>query len=77
MANALQKQIEDAQIEGWNIDTETDDRAVMVKHNYGTLGAHVLVALLTIWWTLGLGNVCYAAYKYFGDTDKKVLRIDD
>lgn len=75
MSEPLQQQIEDAQTEGWSIDSESNDRAVMVKRGYGTLGGHVLVALLTFW-TLGLGNVCYAAYKYFGDTDKKVLRAD-
>ena len=46
----------------------------MVKRHYGTLGDHVLIGLLTVWWTLGLGNVVYAASKYFGDADQKVVR---
>jgi hypothetical protein len=34
----------------------------------------VLVALLTAWWTLGIGNVVYAAYKYFNGSATKVVR---
>lgn len=36
--------------------------------------AHLLVALLTAWWTIGIGNVLYAAYCYFGKSPKKVVR---
>lgn len=74
MNENLQKKVDDAKTEGWNLDEEGENRAVMIKRGYGTLGGHVLIAFLTIWWTFGLGNVIYAAYKYFGDTDKKVIR---
>lgn len=76
MDDELRTKVEDAQVEGWKIDSETDRRVVMVKRNYGTLGGHVLVFLLTFW-TFGLGNVLYAAYKYFKDADRKVLREED
>lgn len=72
----LQRKIEDAKTEGWTVESEGNDRAVMVKRGYGSLGGHVLVALLTVWWTAGLGNAAYAAYHYFGNADKKVLRND-
>lgn len=76
MNENLQQKVEDARVEGWEVNQEQGDRVVMVKRKYGTLGGHVLVALLTIWWTLGLGNVIYAAYKYFGDADTKVIRAE-
>lgn len=73
----LQQQINDAEIEGWAVYERHDDRVIMVDRDYGTLGGHVLIALLTVWWTAGLGNVLYAAYRYFFKPDKRVLRADD
>lgn len=72
----LQRKIDDAKVEGWKVSEEQGDRAVMTKPNYGSLGGHTLIALLTVWWTVGLGNVCYAAWKYFTGSDKRVLRVD-
>lgn len=74
--DALQRKIDDAKVEGWKVDKEQGDRAVMMKPNYGSFGGHVLIALLTVWWTAGIGNALYAAYKYFSDSDKRVLRVD-
>lgn len=73
-SDTFQKRIEDEQTEGWKIKEDGDERVVMYKPNYGSLGGHVLIALLTIWWTFGIGNALYAAYKYWGDSDKKVIR---
>jgi hypothetical protein len=74
----LRREIEDAQVEGWEIDQEQGDhKAVMVRRGYGTLGGHFLIAILTVWWTFGIGNALYATYKYFGDTEKKVLRTGE
>lgn len=73
-SDVFQKMVEDEQTEGWSIDEDGDERVVLVKRGYGTLGGHILVAILTVWWTLGIGNGVYAAYKYFADTDTKVIR---
>lgn len=73
----LQQEIDDAKVEGWELQEETgENRAVMVRRGYGTLGGHTLVLLLTFW-TFGFGNVCYAAYKYFVDKEKRVLRVNE
>ncbi len=34
---------------------------------------HVIIALATIWWTSGLGNAAYAAYKYYADAERLIL----
>jgi len=72
----LKRRIEDAEIEGWELDKRQGDRAILKNRSYGSLKAHLLVALLTIWWTLGLGNVIYAAYVYFTKADTKVVRAE-
>lgn len=71
-----QRRVEDEQTEGWKINEDGDDKVVLYKPNYGSMGGHVLIAVLTVWWTLGIGNALYAAYKYWGDSDKKVIRDD-
>lgn len=71
---SFRRQLEDESVEGWRIKEDGDDRVIMMKPNYGSMGAHVLVALLTIWWSFGIGNALYAAYKYFGDSPTKVVR---
>jgi hypothetical protein len=73
-SDQFRRQIEDENVEGWKVKEDGDERVVMHKPNYGSLGAHVLIAILTIWWTLGIGNALYAAYCYFGKSDKKVVR---
>lgn len=70
----FRRRIEDEKVEGWKVKEDGDARVVMMKPNYGRLGAHILIALLTLWWTAGIGNAIYAAYCYFGKSDKKVVR---
>jgi hypothetical protein len=36
---------------------------------------HIVVALLTLWWTLGIGNVAYAAYKRY-TADEVTIKVD-
>lgn len=75
-SDAFDNKIEDAKIEGWSVSKDQGERVVLKKSNYGSFGGHVLMALLTVWWTLGLGNVCYAAYKYWSDSDTRVIRAE-
>lgn len=65
--------VEDEQTEGWDIKDDGDEKVVLVKRSFGRLGAHVLVFILTFF-TFGIGNAVYAAYKYFIDNDTKVIR---
>lgn len=73
-SNNFSRLIEDEKVEGWKVKEDGDNRVVMYKPNYGTLGGHAIIALLTVWWTLGIGNALYAAYKYFSHSDNKVVR---
>lgn len=66
--------IDDKKVEGWDVKSRQGDRVILVKRGWGSLGSHLLVALLTAWWTFFIGNAVYAAYKYFMDTDQMVIR---
>ena len=58
---------------GWRIESETPDRVTLVKRNFGSARNHLIIAILTIWWAMGIPNVIYAAYKYFDDSDRTIV----
>lgn len=72
----LQREIDDLVAQGWQIEDETPDRVVMVDREVGSVGSHVLVALLTFWFSLGIGNVVWAAYNYVSKSRRRVLWED-
>lgn len=74
--NEFKTAIDDKKVEGWDVKSREGDRVVLVKRGFGSLGGHVLVFILTFF-TFGIGNGVYAAYKYFIDTDEMVMRKSD
>ncbi|WP_435180022.1 zinc ribbon domain-containing protein [Halorussus sp. AFM4] len=70
----LQREIDDLIARGWRIESETPERVVMVKRNVGSLGVHLLLAILTGWWSFGLVNLVYGGYKYLNDSQRRVIR---
>ncbi|ELY50814.1 zinc ribbon domain-containing protein [Natronococcus jeotgali] len=69
----LQREIDSLVARGWTIEDEGRDRVVMVDREFGSVGSHVLVAILTIWWTMGIGNVLWGAYNYVANSRRQVL----
>lgn len=67
-----QRQIDDLIEAGWRISEETPERTVLVKREYGDPVLHLVILVLTFW-TGGIVNVAYAAYKYL-NSPRKVLR---
>lgn len=70
----LEAKIAAATSEGWDLEHDAGDHAVMVRRSVGDVDDHLLVALITGWWTMGLGNVVYGAYRYVEDAERMVLR---
>lgn len=74
---AFPRAVEDAQVEGWKLQSKGDRVAVLQKPGgYGSLMGHLIVAVLTIWWTLGLGNLAYAAYSYYSGRKELQIKVD-
>lgn len=61
---------------GWKIEEETKDRVTLVKREFGSLGIHLIIAILTIWWAMGVPNLLYAAYKYVTDSQRTIVWKD-
>ncbi len=70
--------VEDAQVEGWTLESKGDRIAVLtndggrievlVDGGWGSLFGHTVAFILTAWWTLGLGNLAYALWTHFRAT---------
>ena len=75
--SALERAIEDATVEGWKLNTRSDTTAVMKKSGgVGSALGHLILLLLTAWWTFFLGNIAYAAYKYVSGSQELRIKID-
>lgn len=68
------KAVEDAEIEGWTLSSQGSNTAVFKKAGgYGSLAGHLIVLLLTGWWTLLFGNFIYGIVSHM--SSGKELRI--
>lgn len=72
-ADAFRREVTELVESGWRIESETPKRITLVKRNFGSARNHLIIALLTIWWLMGVPNVLYAAYKYFDDSDRTIV----
>ena len=52
----------------WKLKEETPEFFLLTRNN-GSTGGHLIVAFLTFWWTLGIGNLIY----YFAKKEKKKI----
>ncbi len=71
----LENEIDDKIAEGYTLSTKTNRVAVLKKATYGGALGHGLVALFTIWWTLGLGNLVYALFRFLNNSKELHLKI--
>nr|WP_242509240.1 zinc ribbon domain-containing protein [Natrinema altunense] len=72
----LERRIAAASREGWRLEHDFGDHAVLVRRTFGGVADHLLIALLTVWWTMGIGNVLYGAYRYVDGTERTVVRAE-
>jgi RNA polymerase subunit RPABC4/transcription elongation factor Spt4 len=72
----LQREIDELVARGWTIEEETPDRVVMVDREFGSVLSHVVVALLTFWFSMGVGNLVWGAYNYVSNSRRRVLWDD-
>jgi hypothetical protein len=73
----LERRIAAAMRDGWELEHDFGDHVVMVDRTFGGRNEHLVIAALTIWWTMGLGNALYGLYRYVGDAERMVLRAEE
>ncbi len=62
----LESVIDDFQTQGYALIDRGESTALLKLNTWGTGSGHVLCALLTFWWTAGLGNLVYAVCAHVG-----------
>lgn len=45
---------------------------MMKERSFGSAGTHLLILIFLGWWTIGIANAIYAAYKYFSGDEVKI-----
>jgi len=73
----LQDKVEDYMFQGYEIEDEFDDRAVLVNKTYGSLLGHILVFIFTAWFTFGLGNLIYLAYALKKQSKRITFKVSE
>lgn len=72
-----ESEIEDKTVEGWQVKSRNDNVAIMTKAgNWGSGLGHLVVLLLTGWWTLLLGNLAYALYKHYTTAGELHVKVE-
>jgi len=66
---------DDFMTQGYEVLNEGESTVLMRKSTWGSVSAHVIIALLTAWWTFGLVNLVYALIAHF--TAPQVLLKQD
>lgn len=73
----MERTVDDFVTRGWEIIDEGQNSRVLREKNWGSTGAHIIIAVLTAWWTLFLGNVTYALILRYGTAEKILIQIRD
>lgn len=71
----MERVIDDYITQGYQVKSRGERSARVKDKDWGSAFGHIVVAILTIWWTLGLGNVAYAVYKRYS-ADEVTIKID-
>jgi hypothetical protein len=61
---------------GYSVKSTGSNTTLLSNAGWGTLGTHIIVAVLTIWWTFGLGNLIYAVYAH-SKGDEVLIKVDE
>jgi len=73
----FEKTIEDYITLGYRIVSGQGTTTVKVKKTeYGGIGAHILIAIVTAWWTFFLGNIAYLLFKYL-NSEEVLIRLEE
>ncbi|MEM4780042.1 MAG: SHOCT domain-containing protein [Halalkalicoccus sp.] len=72
----FQRRLDEEYAAGWRVVRDGETRVVLKKPQYGSAWLHATIALLTVWFTFGIGNLLYALYAYL-NSPTKLLTEDD
>ena len=72
--NHLEQLVEDFITQGYEVLNRGENSTLVRKKTYGSGTTHLVVFLLTAWWTIGIGNLLYAIIAH-SRAEKVLVRI--
>jgi hypothetical protein len=60
--------------QGYKVQSQGQNTVIVKQSSWGSLPGHLLVALFTVWWTFGLGNLVYALAVH--KSDEVTIKVD-
>lgn len=65
--NQMENVVDDYVTLGYKVESRGENSVKLKeKKDWGSLSGHIIILLLTVWWTLGIGNLIYALIKHYG-----------
>jgi hypothetical protein len=71
----LENLLDDYMTQGFEIISQGQNTALVRRKTWGTAGGHVLWAILTAWWTIGIGNLVYALVAHY-NAEQVMLKLE-
>lgn len=69
------EQLQDEYVtQGYKVQSSGESSIVVRKSSWGSIAGHAVVALFTIWWTIGIGNLIYAVVAH--KSDEVLIKVD-
>jgi hypothetical protein len=72
----MERTRDDLMTTGYKVKSTGENSTLLSNAGWGNLGGHLIVALLTVWWTLGIGNLIYAVIEH-AKGDEVLIKVDD
>ena len=71
----LERAVDEFVTRGYKVESDGETSIRLKERDWGDAGTHLVLALLTGWWTLGLSNALYAIYARV-TAEEVIVRID-
>lgn len=72
----MERSVDEFITRGYRIVAEGDASTRLKERDWGDAGTHLIIAMLTGWWTFGLANALYALYRYT-TAEEVVVKIEE
>lgn len=72
----MERAIDDYITQGYKVQARGESNAKLKQNNWGSGAGHFWIALFTVWWTFGFGNLIYALVKNSGG-DQVMVKMED
>lgn len=74
--NQLENVVDDYVTLGYKVSSRGENTVRLIEEKgWGSFGAHIITFLLTVWWTLGIGNLIYALAKHYMSREVIMVKV--